>query len=201
MDRTHKARTSWWWLPLIGLVAPVVIGIMWVERNAGSGPQSFPASFLVEGRVRRSEGIRNSGGRLGDHGLSREIELVAMRHRVPARLILAVIHAESGFDRCAVSKAGARGLMQIMPDTAASLGVRDSLDARENLDGGVRYLRWLLDRFGGDTRLALAAYNAGPEAVAAYGGIPPYPETEGYVARVLGMINLVHRLRVSLRCG
>jgi hypothetical protein len=122
----------------------------------------------------------------GDDGAySREIAEAAARHAVPERLIWAVIRAESGFDHRAVSRTGARGLMQLMPETAAILGVRDSFNPRENIDAGVRHLRGLIERFRNNLHLAIAAYNAGEGAVAAFGGIPPYPETRDYVARVL----------------
>ena len=124
--------------------------------------------------------------RLTDHrAYSREIADAAARHAVPERLVWAVIRAESGFDPRAVSRQGARGLMQLMPETAAMLGVRDAFNPRENIDAGVRHLRALIERFRNDLRLAIAAYNAGERAVAAYGGVPPYPETREYVTQVL----------------
>ena len=103
---------------------------------------------------------------------------------VEPALIAAVARAESGFDPRAVSPAGAQGIMQLMPATARGLGVRDPFDPAESLHGGAQYLRLQLDRFG-DPRLALAAYNAGPAAVARAGGVPPYAETQAYVARVM----------------
>jgi len=124
--------------------------------------------------------------RLADHrAYSREIADAAARHAVPERLVWAVIRAESGFDPRAVSRQGARGLMQLMPETAAMLGVRDAFNPRENIDAGVRHLRALIERFRNDLRLAIAAYNAGERAVAAYGRVPPYPETREYVTQVL----------------
>lgn len=113
------------------------------------------------------------------------INSCALEFGVDKSLIKAVIHAESGYDPNAVSAKGATGLMQLMPNTARSLKVSNSLDPAENIRGGVRYLRFLLDTFKGDEALALAAYNAGLSRVAQYGGIPPYAETRNYVAKVL----------------
>ena len=113
------------------------------------------------------------------------IRAAAERHALAPELVESVIRVESNFEARAVSPKGARGLMQLMPATAAKLGVRNVFDARQNIEGGVRHLRHLVDRYGGNLALALAAYNAGVEAVGRYGGIPPYPETQAYVARVL----------------
>jgi soluble lytic murein transglycosylase-like protein len=121
-----------------------------------------------------------------DYGTySQEIAEAAARYAVPERLIWAVIRAESGFDARAVSSRGARGLMQLMPETAAILGVRDPFNPRENIHAGARHLRGMMERFRNDLPMALAAYNAGERPVVSYGGIPPYPETREYVARVL----------------
>jgi len=113
------------------------------------------------------------------------INEVASKYQVDKELIEAVIETESGFNPQAQSPAGAQGLMQLMPETAASLGVTNSFDAKQNIDGGVRYLKQLLDYYGGDVVKALAGYNAGPGAVDKYDGIPPYQETQTYVNRVL----------------
>lgn len=109
----------------------------------------------------------------------------AARHHVPPALINAVIEVESSFNPRAVSPRGAMGLMQLMPDVAASLGVEDPFEPEENIRGGVAHLRRLLDKYGGDYARALAAYNAGEGAVDRSGGIPDFPETRNYVNRVM----------------
>jgi hypothetical protein len=114
-----------------------------------------------------------------------EIREISARHGVDPSLVESVIRAESAFNATAVSRAGARGLMQLMPKTAQALGVRDSFNPRENIEGGVRHLRYLLDRYPGNMALAIAAYNAGEGAVDSHRGIPPYAETQQYVRRVL----------------
>jgi len=125
------------------------------------------------------------GGAIGGGGYDGLINEAAARYGVDPALIAAVIQAESGFDPTAVSPAGAKGLMQLMDGTAAALGVEDAFDPAQNIDGGTRFLRQLLDQFQGNAELALAAYNAGPNAVLRYGGIPPYEETQAYIANVL----------------
>lgn len=109
----------------------------------------------------------------------------AKRHGVDPELVLAVVRAESAFRPDAVSPKGAQGLMQLMPKTARELGVADSFDPLQNLDGGTRYLKQLLARYNGDVEKAVAAYNAGPGAVQRHKGVPPYRETLHYVKRVL----------------
>lgn len=113
------------------------------------------------------------------------INSCALQYGVDKSLVKAVIHAESGYDPNAVSAKGASGLMQLMPQTAKSLKVANSFDPADNIRGGVRYLKFLLDTFRGDVTLALAAYNAGLSRVAQYNGVPPYEETRNYVARVM----------------
>jgi soluble lytic murein transglycosylase-like protein len=109
----------------------------------------------------------------------------AQRYGLDPDLVLAVVAVESNFESGAVSKKGAQGLMQLMPATAGDLGVQDALDPATNLDGGARYLQALLRLYRGDLRKALAAYNAGPGAVARHGGVPPYRETQEYVRKVM----------------
>ena len=117
--------------------------------------------------------------------IAQNVQKAAAKYNLPPELINAVIRAESNFQARAVSSAGAQGLMQLMPATAKELGVENSFDIEQNIDGGAKYLRKMLDRFGGNVRKALAAYNAGPGTVIKYNGRVPYPETRQYVKRVL----------------
>jgi len=113
------------------------------------------------------------------------VKSIASEYGVDKSLVKAVIHAESGYNPNAVSPRGAQGLMQLMPQTAQGLKVPNSFDPKDNIRGGVKYLRFLLDTFRGDVTLALAAYNAGLTRVNQYGGVPPYTETRNYISRVL----------------
>jgi len=114
-----------------------------------------------------------------------EIDAAAAQNGLDPSLLASVIAQESGFDPNATSAAGAQGLMQLMPSTAASLGVTNPFDPTQSIDAGARYLRSQIDRFGGNVSLGLAAYNAGAGAVERYGGVPPYAETQNYVHEVL----------------
>ncbi len=113
------------------------------------------------------------------------IETFAQKYDIDGDFIKAMIKQESGFNPKATSKKGAMGLMQLMPSTAKSLGVVDAYNPWENIEGGVKYIKGLMDRFNNDEKLALAAYNAGPNAVKRYGGIPPYKETQNYVKSIM----------------
>jgi soluble lytic murein transglycosylase len=140
-----------------------------------------PRSGFSWSAVKRGDGRRFDG----------MIEEAAAGAGVPPAIVKAVIHAESAFDATAVSRAGAMGLMQLMPGTARELGVSDPFRAEQNVQGGARYLRHLHDRYGSWTH-TLAAYKAGPTAVDRYQGIPPYAETQQYVRRVLTYYRRYH---------
>ncbi|MDR0906220.1 MAG: lytic transglycosylase domain-containing protein [Oscillospiraceae bacterium] len=123
----------------------------------------------------------------GEAALDPYFQAASERYGVPVSLLKAVARSESNFRSDAVSRAGAVGVMQLMPATAAGLGVTDPLDPEQNIMGGAKYLRQQLDAFDGDTRLALAAYNAGPGNVRKYGGVPPFKETQNYVQKVMSL--------------
>lgn len=159
---------------------------------AGSLPRNLPITSGLAPLDPMTSGaslMGPIGGPTSDtSSIHQMIDEVAAEHGVDARLFRALVEQESGFNPNARSSAGAMGLTQLMPGTARMLGVQNPFDPRENLNGGARYLAQMLREFGGDTRLALAAYNAGPGAVRRHGGIPPFRETQNYVARIMARI-------------
>lgn len=118
---------------------------------------------------------------------------IAIRHSINPHLVAALIHVESAFNPRAVSPMGARGLMQLLPETARRFGLtrkKDLFNPKKNLEAGIRYLKWLTDRFNGDAQKILAAYNAGEGAVDKFGGVPPYQETQSYVQKIFGLLGV-----------
>lgn len=154
------------------LESSLSVSVAGATRTANSGP-SF-AQVLASTYVG------------GETGYDSYFEAAAEAYQVPVNLLKAVGKAESAFTADIVSPCGAQGIMQLMPSTARALGVNNAFDPAQNIMGGAKYLRQMLDQFDGDVSLALAAYNAGPGAVKKYGGIPPYRETQNYVNKVLG---------------
>ena len=131
--------------------------------------------------------VRTSGASLPLQEINQLVEQTAGRHQVDPRLVNAIIQVESKYDPNAVSRKGAMGLMQLIPETARRFGIENPFDPKENIEGGVTYLKSLLDLYGGDLALSLAAYNAGEHAVERFGGIPSFHETRNYVQKVTGI--------------
>lgn len=156
------------------------------------GTQAQQIGSLYTGRAQEGglsfgETFRNAAGRLGvPESMDSIFEEAAEKYNVPVNLLMAVGKAESGFNADAVSSAGAQGVMQLMPSTAAALGVDNAFDARSNIMGGAKYLAQKLQQYNGDIDLTLAAYNAGSGNVAKYGGVPPFEETINYISRIKG---------------
>ena len=163
---------------LLKLTARTVAGSVASTQPAAPSSPNTPA-------LQMAVGTALEGFSTGDANVDRFIVDSSRRHGVDPVLIYSIMHRESSFKRFALSNKGARGLMQLMPATAARLGVRDIFDPQQNIEGGVKYIRILLDMFEGDVRLALAGYNAGEGAVLKYGrSVPPYRETQEYVRRI-----------------
>jgi len=155
--------------------------------RAAADPGPAPAPPF-DGQAGEADTLLPVGGVFDREALRDMAARIARQHGVDASLVHAVIQIESRYNAFAVSPRGAMGLMQLMPKTAARFAVENAFDPVENVDAGVRYLKELLERYSGERRLALSAYNAGEEAVERYSGIPPYRETIDYVGRVLGLL-------------
>ncbi len=159
------------------------------ERQRAAIQQISPTRVLAQEIVTRdfAGGDPFNCERVDGEFLAPDIESATSDNKLPQNLVEAVIETESAFHPCAVSSKGALGLMQLMPETASSLGVVDPFDAKSNLLAGSRYLGGLLTKYSGDVRLALAAYNAGSGAVDRYNGVPPFNETQDYVQKVMAL--------------
>ncbi len=184
-------------------LAPWAEAQIYTRRNANGTIEAtnvpdapgFRLTYVGKGALIHSRRFRGAyRGEYDPHILA-----AAQVHGVAADLIKAVIQVESEFDQWAVSSKGAQGLMQLMPFTARRFGVTDSFDARQNIFGGVQYLRFLLDLFRGDVALALAGYNAGENAVLRSKGIPPFRETRGYVQKIQGLLGGLSPLASGLQ--
>ena len=172
--------------PAPGSAQPGFAAALATAINATPPGAALPtAAGLTGGMLPPQGAVQQPSAPVPPEQIDALVEQNAATWQVDPALIKAVIANESGFNANATSNVGAQGLMQLMPETAASLGVRNAYDPAQNVAGGARYLRGLLDRFNGDQRLAIAAYNAGPGAVAKYGDVPPYAETQTYVTNVL----------------
>jgi soluble lytic murein transglycosylase-like protein len=170
---------------------PAAAQVLEIQPDGGVTTYSGPQVYSSEGvRSLRPQASAGAPARATPADVSREIQDAAVRHSVSQPLIEAVAWQESRFHQTAVSPKGAMGVMQLMPETARRLGV-DATDLKGNIDGGTAYLSQMLRRFEGDLPRALAAYNAGPEAVQRYGGVPPYAETQAYVRAILGRLSAV----------
>ncbi len=159
-------------------------------RFRSSGPIPEPVSSSAR-FVRQPAAAAKEPAAVPAPPLAATVDRIAQQNRISPRLVHSVIQVESNYDPNAVSPKGAQGLMQLIPATARRFGVSNVFDPEDNIQGGARYLKHLLELYKGDEALALAAYNAGEGAVSRYGGVPPYPETRQYVAKVQ------HRLAVG----
>lgn len=157
---------------------------LFTDRKQTGADYVFIAKFGRPTAVLSCKGLSAAALEARHRGYAETIDRYARVHGVDPALVSAVMRVESCFDHRAVSRVGARGLMQLMPATASELGVLDSFDPAQNIAGGVNYLGQMLRRFNNDLKLALAAYNAGPGAVERYKGIPPFKETQAYVLKV-----------------
>lgn len=168
-----------------------LVGLPVLALHAGDGQQGRKVTSVIRadssGKLVRTVVVSSAApaaAAIPSVAITAAVDRIAAEQVVPPELIHSVIKVESNYNPYAISPKGALGLMQLIPATARRFGVNDAFDPVENIQGGAKYLRYLLDLYHGDYPLALAAYNAGEEAVARYGGVPPFPETQNYVVQV-----------------
>jgi len=179
---------------LLGLgVLLLTVTTGYLLSGLAGGREALPTAHQARAASAQAESTSADTDANSENAIDAHIREVASRYGVSAELVAAVIEAESDFNPRAVSRQGAQGLMQLMPETAAILGVADPFDPRANIEAGVRHLRALMDRFGNDLPLVLAAYNAGELAVIKHRGVPPYRETRAYVKRILKRLDRATR--------
>jgi soluble lytic murein transglycosylase-like protein len=199
LNKANRRRTGSLGVKRIACVA-VLIGVLWGALPPAAGGDIYwfqdelgvvhmsnvpvDARFLFKEKEKRQKETKILSGKRKT-GYDKLIDRVARAEGLDADLLRAVVETESNFDPNAVSKKGAVGLMQLMPETAKGMGVSDPYHPAKNLEGGARHLRRLIDKYEGKLTLALSAYNAGEKAVELYKGIPPFPETQDYVRKVL----------------
>lgn len=157
-----------------------------IETRFGISGASYTGVKMNSAKANASK-FHNEGALKSENDFSDLIRQAAHKYGVDAKLVDAVAKTESNYSPTAVSEVGAVGIMQLMPDTASSLGVNNIYDPKENIEGGVKYIKQLLNTFDGDVKKAVAAYNAGAQAVKNYNGVPPYTETQNYVSKVLDL--------------
>ena len=185
----RHAALMCWMVFIIGTVVLLIIPGVVHNHNRLQTPHTVAVSETNTAQLRGQQQA-SPQTEVEDDPLFRSIiQEASDRYEVEPELIHAIIMAESSYNPKAVSRKGARGLMQLMPSTAKALGVKDSFNPEHNIDGGVRYFRQLLDRFGGDVKMALAAYNAGIRKVREYKGVPPFESTRYYINRVFSYYN------------
>ena len=188
VERVTKVQGSDWIIErhLLGLgVLLLTVSAGYFLSGLSGGRNVRPIAQEARAETAQAESTAATTEPEAEMTIDEHIKEVADRHGVRADLVAAVIEAESEFNPRAVSRRGARGLMQLMPKTAATLGVDDPFDPKANIEAGVKHLRAMMDRFDNNIPLALAAYNAGEVAVIKHRGIPPYRETRAYVKRIL----------------
>jgi len=183
--RTGRGATAVLTPPVLGLI---VLVLTIIPAYLLSRPNAAQTAREMVSIARSEDSAEAATVEFSAVEIEAHIREVAIRYRISPLLVAAIVEAESEFNPRAVSRKGARGLMQLMPLTASSLRVEDTFDPYKNIEGGVRHLRRLMNRFNGNLPLVLAAYNAGEQAVVVYRGVPPYRETRRYVARILRRI-------------